>query len=171
MEEELIEWIEGYIETHGTLPTHFLAKEKAMELSRSGMNFKASKGWYEKFLNRHFSTFKNQINKSRNEESDIVCEPLDNQNNSSSKVNDDPDRLIRCESRKGLSTIRKVFLPDPFTPLVKQDAHQKEATPSIVNKVPSEASDSVIEPDFYQQSIRRVGRRSNFTDVKSYKRV
>jgi hypothetical protein len=167
MEEELIQWVEEYIETHRILPSHFVAKEKAMELSKSGVSFKASKGWYEKFLNRHFSAFKNQINKSRNEEGHLYCDSKEDQQSSDSKAEQEPAK----ESNKSLSVIRRSFFPDPSVYNLPKKSGQIENSPGFHRRLPSEASDSVIEPDLYQQSVRKAAWRNNFTEIKPYKRV
>jgi hypothetical protein len=60
MEKKLIEWTIVYIRVNGSLPSHHQTKQKAMEFSKSNLVFKASKGWYEKFMHRHFGDLKSQ---------------------------------------------------------------------------------------------------------------
>ena len=54
MESRLVKWTYEYLKVHGQLPSHTDAKTMAIESSVTDHPFKASKGWYEKFLKRHF---------------------------------------------------------------------------------------------------------------------
>ena len=60
MEARLVEWAREFVDRVGQLPTHLEAKTKAIEFSKLGPRFKASKGWYEKFMNRHFKSLRRQ---------------------------------------------------------------------------------------------------------------
>lgn len=52
MESKLILWIEQIIEKNKTYPTGQMIKDKALSLYTGDGKFKASKGWYDKFLKR-----------------------------------------------------------------------------------------------------------------------
>ena len=60
MELRLVEWTNVYVKRNGVLPTHPQTKQKAIDFAKSNGGFKASKGWYEKFMNRHFGGMKTQ---------------------------------------------------------------------------------------------------------------
>ena len=51
MESKLVEWIEDFKKINDIMPTSKLIKKVAMRFSNI-KSFKASKGWYEKFMNR-----------------------------------------------------------------------------------------------------------------------
>lgn len=53
MEDSLIRWIDQFYELNQKLPDQRLIKDMALMKSNFGSSFKASKGWYEKFLNRY----------------------------------------------------------------------------------------------------------------------
>lgn len=54
-EREMIQWVIDYIIKHGTMPRNVSALEQAKKIEED--NFKASKGWYDKFLKRNSKTF------------------------------------------------------------------------------------------------------------------
>ena len=54
MEREMVAWAKKNFEKTGQLPSHPEARAQAMSLAGNDTNFKASKGWFEKFLRRHF---------------------------------------------------------------------------------------------------------------------
>lgn len=55
LERFLLRWIEGYRKEYGTLPNSKEIRDKAIENTKHKESFKASKGWLEKFMSRHFS--------------------------------------------------------------------------------------------------------------------
>ena len=57
MEHKLKEWIVEYESTYNSIPSKKEITSKALELTRYKSIFKASKGWYEKFILRHFPGF------------------------------------------------------------------------------------------------------------------
>lgn len=69
MEMKLYTWVKQYKDVFEELPSRKKIKETAMEYSQYPDKFKASKGWYEKFMLRHFSTKKidDETEKSWNE--------------------------------------------------------------------------------------------------------
>ncbi len=52
MEEELLEWIRNYLKQYGEMPENQKIKTQAKILSKKD-DFKASKGWCDKFLKRN----------------------------------------------------------------------------------------------------------------------
>lgn len=60
MERQLFTWIKGYFASYNAFPQSRRIKEKALELSRFKSNFKASKGWLEKFMKRYGLTKKDR---------------------------------------------------------------------------------------------------------------
>lgn len=54
MERRLKEWINEFRRANNQLPPSSMVKAKAQELCRFKEVFKASKGWFEKFAQRHF---------------------------------------------------------------------------------------------------------------------
>ena len=60
MERRLMKWIEDYRSSHKKLPSTREIKENARKFTSCQINFKASKGWLEKFLLRHGLTQKKQ---------------------------------------------------------------------------------------------------------------
>lgn len=54
MELNLTEWMIEFRDKYGDLPNCNMVKKEALKLSRFKDSFKASKGWYEKFMNRQF---------------------------------------------------------------------------------------------------------------------
>lgn len=52
MESNLADWIRQYISSHKAMPSSRMIKDRALELSKFN-DFKASKGWLEKFMNRN----------------------------------------------------------------------------------------------------------------------
>ena len=52
MELKLVEWINDFKKINDIMPTSKLIKKVAMKFSNV-KNFKASKGWYEKFIHRY----------------------------------------------------------------------------------------------------------------------
>lgn len=54
MEVKLFDWIKQFKEIYNELPPRKKIKEMAIKFSRFPRRFKASKGWYEKFMIRHF---------------------------------------------------------------------------------------------------------------------
>ena len=52
MEDKLVEWIRESVDQMNFFPAGTKIKEKALELYSKNGNFKASKGWYDKFLKR-----------------------------------------------------------------------------------------------------------------------
>ena len=57
MEVKLKAWICEFFKFNKKMPEHLLIKKMALKLSNFQMTFKASKGWYEKFILRHFAGF------------------------------------------------------------------------------------------------------------------
>jgi hypothetical protein len=171
MEQELIRHISIFIEENEALPNHTWAKEKAIELSKSGASFKASKGWYEKFLSRHFTYFRNQINKPQNDDRGNAEQVSEHKNHSIADHKGNIARLRSPDSIQNLSNFKYSFFKEPSTPNVKRDNCRIEVSASVRRPLASEASDSVVEPDLYQQSIRKVDPRNNFTDIKHSKRI
>lgn len=55
MESSLIAWIEHYKKTHNAFPSSKEVRSQALHLSGRNKMFKASKGWFEKFMVRHYS--------------------------------------------------------------------------------------------------------------------
>lgn len=55
MEANLIAWIENYKKTHKAFPASKEVRAQALLLSGKNKGFKASKGWFEKFMVRHYS--------------------------------------------------------------------------------------------------------------------
>lgn len=55
MEVKLYNWIINYRQVYNELPSRKQIKKTALEYSHFPNKFKASKGWYEKFMLRHFS--------------------------------------------------------------------------------------------------------------------
>lgn len=53
MEEQLIKWIKDYEDLNMKFPSQKLIKKIALQLSNFKDSFKASKGWYEKFIIRY----------------------------------------------------------------------------------------------------------------------
>ena len=78
MESELEEWIVNYRDNYRTIPCARMIKAKAKELSKRGNSFKASKGWYEKFMQRHFGIDfqKNDLLRIKAEPEDENCSKL-----------------------------------------------------------------------------------------------
>lgn len=62
MEQKLVEWIKLYIESHKEFPDNNLIKKKALVFS-SKNNFKASKGWCDKFFKRNQDFFEELMSK------------------------------------------------------------------------------------------------------------
>ena len=54
MERRLIEWIKNYLQTNKSYPLSKDIRDKAILFSDNKKLFKASKGWLEKFMCRHF---------------------------------------------------------------------------------------------------------------------
>lgn len=54
MEEMLTKWIHKYNNENECMPSHSIIKKKAQTLSIFKDRFKASKGWYDKFMYRNF---------------------------------------------------------------------------------------------------------------------
>lgn len=52
MESKIIEWVKEFFVSHSRLPENRELKKKALEISQNG-NFKASKGWCDKFMRRN----------------------------------------------------------------------------------------------------------------------
>jgi transposase-like protein len=55
MEVKLYNWVSNYRDVHKQLPSRKEIKSTALRFSHFPEKFKASKGWYEKFMLRHFS--------------------------------------------------------------------------------------------------------------------
>lgn len=55
MEFTLIEWIEDYKKSYKIFPSSKDVRNQALQLSAKNKMFKASKGWFEKFMLRHYS--------------------------------------------------------------------------------------------------------------------
>lgn len=55
MESNLIAWIENYKKSNQTFPSSKEVRNQALQLSAKNKMFKASKGWFEKFMLRHYS--------------------------------------------------------------------------------------------------------------------
>jgi hypothetical protein len=53
MEEELLEWIHKFVALNGKQPEKKLVKKMAIQFSNHPSKFKASKGWFEKFVSRY----------------------------------------------------------------------------------------------------------------------
>ena len=53
MEKNLIEWMDDYHRVNNQAPEARIVKEMALQFSNYEDQFKASKGWYEKFLLRY----------------------------------------------------------------------------------------------------------------------
>lgn len=58
METKLCEWVRNFREIYDELPARKHIKETAIKFSQFPDKFKASKGWYEKFMLRHFKAGK-----------------------------------------------------------------------------------------------------------------
>lgn len=58
METKLCEWVRNFREIYDELPARKHIKETAIKFSQFPQKFKASKGWYEKFMLRHFKSEK-----------------------------------------------------------------------------------------------------------------
>lgn len=50
METKLVNWIDEYVKLNHKLPEQKVIKNMALEYSNYYQSFKASKGWYEKFM-------------------------------------------------------------------------------------------------------------------------
>lgn len=50
METRLVNWIDEYVKLNHKLPEQKVIKNMALEYSNYSQSFKASKGWYEKFM-------------------------------------------------------------------------------------------------------------------------
>lgn len=50
METKLVNWIDEYVKLNHKLPEQKVIKNMALEYSNYSQSFKASKGWYEKFM-------------------------------------------------------------------------------------------------------------------------
>ena len=55
MESRLIAWIEGFKRQSGAFPPSREVRAKAIAFSAHNAHFKASKGWFEKFMVRHYA--------------------------------------------------------------------------------------------------------------------
>lgn len=66
METKLYDWIKEYKSVYDELPLRRQIKSTAMKYSNFPHKFKASKGWYEKFMLRHFSTKKEENEEDKN---------------------------------------------------------------------------------------------------------
>ena len=63
METKLYSWMLEFREVYEHLPARKKIKEKAMQYSRFPHKFKASKGWYEKFMLRRFPDHSKKVKK------------------------------------------------------------------------------------------------------------
>lgn len=61
MEKKLVHWIKKYTIEHSDFPENNLIKKQALIFS-SKKNFKASKGWCDKFFKRNYHMFKDLLN-------------------------------------------------------------------------------------------------------------
>ena len=66
MEIKLTAWIKDFFKFNKKMPEHKLIKKMALKLSNFKITFKASKGWYEKFILRHFAGFAKKKNDKKN---------------------------------------------------------------------------------------------------------
>lgn len=100
MEFRLVEWTQSYTAKNGVLPSHPQTKEKAIEFSKSRGGFKASKGWYEKFMNRHFGEMKSQIKfKAQKEEEKPEFDKQTEQLGKSFEMNSRPEKRTPLQAK------------------------------------------------------------------------
>jgi len=74
MEIKLTEWIEDYLKVYLKMPSAKEVRAKASELTNFKQKFKASKGWYEKFMKRNYTKRKSQT-KGENSENRHIGTP------------------------------------------------------------------------------------------------
>ena len=97
MERKLKAWIDGYSSTYAKMPPSREIKQSALRFSTNRANFKASKGWLEKFLLRHNLTGRKQ--KERLAYADatflrsVKLEPVADQADSASGGKDEADEI------------------------------------------------------------------------------
>ena len=101
MEIQLKNWINEYKNVKNTFPTKNQIKEKALELTEFKSSFKASKGWFEKFIARQFPELVDKTRKRHRKRRILLptnkqiykCEPFKvNRNANSVSVNNNVTR-------------------------------------------------------------------------------
>ena len=68
MERKLTKWMIDFKSQYGDLPNCNMVKQEALKLSIFKDSFKASKGWYEKFMNRQFRCKEKEVREKKDKE-------------------------------------------------------------------------------------------------------
>lgn len=107
MEVKLYNWIDNFRKLNDEMPSRKEIKTTALRFSRYPQKFKASKGWYEKFMLRHFSKKKKE---SYSEEWEDLKKRILKENNLDFKEESvEKITLTKCEKNKVQDKVYSVW--------------------------------------------------------------
>jgi hypothetical protein len=170
MEKRLIKWTEIFITLNKALPSHQQTREKAIEFTKSNLSFKASKGWYEKFMQRHFGSLKNQT-KTKNSNQEVEVQPISQsptiinlQLKSMTKPDDVTSKKSKGSYKNSITEFEKTTQPND-----KENYDNSDICCLIAKRSPLETTDLNKEVDSQYFSICKMDPDRNYTKSRSPK--